>query len=135
MEVCAVDSDPEPTPGYHSSRWYSKHPEAQRPTTPTPNPERATEKKLHPVLNYFLRTLGTASLAFGGAGLMYGTSFLWSAVFIYVGLLILCVDPWLEPSLRNHSLKWRLFFSAPFLFCLVAFSWKVVLRPAPLLTE
>ncbi len=89
------------------------------------------EHKLHPVFHYVLRTIGAASLLFGGAALMGGVSFLWSTIFISLGLLILAIDPWLEPAIRPYRMA-KIGTSSFFAAFLVSFYVFVVCVSSPL---
>lgn len=89
-------------------------------------------KPLHPVLAYIFRTIGAATLSIGGAGIMLDISFLWSALFVCLGLTLLIIDPWIEPSLRSYTLLLRTSFSLVFVTILILFLSFVVFLPAPL---
>jgi hypothetical protein len=89
------------------------------------------EQNLHPVPYYLLRTLSGASLSGGAAGVMIGISFWFCAGCVYLGLLLLAVDPWLEPRLR-HVRFFRALISFLFVVAIFAFSLYVVFLPAPL---
>jgi hypothetical protein len=102
-------------------------PRVRRRRTPPVPPEGG----LHPLPLYFFRTLGAASLVLAGAGIISGISFTWSASFIYLGLVILVFDPWIEPSLKPYPL-WRSLFSLLFLGVVLTFTFGIVLYPAPL---
>jgi hypothetical protein len=90
-----------------------------------------SEEKHHPLLAYFFRTLGAASLVLGCAGIMSGISFMWYATFIYLGLTILVGDPWIEPSLKSYPIR-RTLFSLLFFVGILGFTFSIVLFPAPL---
>jgi hypothetical protein len=90
------------------------------------------ESHSRPVSYYLLRTVGAASLLLGGAGLMTDISFIFSTSFVYLGLLVLIIDPWIEPSLKKVPIRWRGIPSLIFTIPLVLFSVFVVFLPSPL---
>jgi hypothetical protein len=90
-----------------------------------------SEHKLHPVFHYVLRTMGAASLLFGGAAIMGGISFLWPTVFISLGLLVLAIDPWLEPAIRPYRSA-KIIISGFFSFFFGLFCVFVVFVSSPL---
>jgi hypothetical protein len=88
----------------------------------------------NPLPTYLFRTLGAASLFAGAASIMIGISFWVCAGCLYVGLLVLAIDPWLEPTLREFTIS-RLAVSLFFVVAIAAFTRYVVFLPAPLTVE
>jgi hypothetical protein len=118
---------------WHSSRWHKRHPECKSAVVATAiTDQEMPEAKLHPLLFYFFRTLAAGSLIIGGSGLMVGIYFWVSSGGVCLGLLILIIDPWLEPALRVYSRWWRVGFCLPFVICLLAFAYFIVFLPSPL---
>jgi hypothetical protein len=54
------------------------------------------------------------------------------AALLYLGLVILCVDPWIEPGLRKRSMWVRCIPSLIVLVPMYLFTRYVVLLPSPL---
>lgn len=102
-------------------------------TVPThPKPEEQSAKSGHTLLYYFIRTLGAASLVIGSAGFMLEFSFAVCAGCVYLGLIVLCVDPWIEPALREVSPLLRIVPSVIFFIPLLVFTRYVIFLPAAL---
>lgn len=97
-------------------------------------PKRQTKdgNSSYTMLYYFIRVLGSSSLVFGAAGLMTETSFTASAICIVVGLLVLCADPWVEPSLKRTRKFVRAIPTIMFTAVLYAFLRYIVFLPSPL---
>jgi hypothetical protein len=110
-------------------KWAEAHP--AEPAV-MPRPSRNTPRQSHPVARYVFRVLGVATLSLGGAGLMEGISFSWSAFFVASGLVLLIIDPWIEPTLLDHSVLWRIGCSLFFAALLFLFANFVVFLPSPL---
>jgi hypothetical protein len=72
----------------------------------------AFRKGLHPVAKW-LRGVGIAALLLGLGTLMLASpqAFWFAIIFIYGGLLLLLIDVWLEPELKNHF-RWRIVITA-----------------------
>ncbi len=60
-------------------------------------------------------------------------SFTACAVALYVGMVILAVDPWIEPGLRKMPPLWRAIPTVFFVIPLFAFTRYVVFLPSPLI--
>ena len=97
---------------------------------PLPPKAEQTVSPYHILAHYFIRTLGAASLVIGAAGLMTEISFMICTSCVYLGLIVLCLDPWIEPGLRRLSPLWRMIPTVIFLIPLVAFTRYVVFLPS-----
>jgi hypothetical protein len=99
---------------------------------PAQHKKKETESSTYTLFYYFIRTIGAASLVFGAAGLMTEISFTICAVCVYLGLIVLCVDPWIEPALRKVSPWLRAIPSIIFIIPLFAVTRYVIFLPAAL---
>ena len=87
----------------------------------------------HTLIYYLVRTLGFSSFALGAAGLLADISFgLW-ATLIVVGLVVLSVDPWIEPSFQGLPKFWRSIPTVLYGAMLLAFVRFVVFAPGDLI--
>lgn len=110
-----------------------KSPSAPRMAPNSGQREKVEGKRsLHTLAYYFFRTIGAASLVLGGAGIMTDISFGVSAGCIYLGLLILCADAWIEPALAEVPFRFRIIPSLVFLIPILAFSRYIVFASAPM---
>lgn len=107
--------------GYHSNRWYKKHPEAERPE-PRREMVKKPESSKSPVLGY-LRATGFVSLVLAIGALLIEPYFWWFVVFMYVGLLIALVDCWLEKPLGGFKYVMSCFFLAVICIFTVGVVW------------
>jgi hypothetical protein len=94
--------------------------------------EDSSTRKLHPIAAYLLRTIGIVSILGGGAGDMIGVSFPFWAGAISLGLILLLIDPWIEPSLRLANVTWKIGLSAIFLIAFISFLHWIVFLSAPM---
>jgi hypothetical protein len=80
--------------------------------------------ELHPTYKW-IRNAGIASELLGWGSAMLAGQFLIGAIFIYLGFLLLAIDPWIEPDLRGKTL-WKLLITFFMLLFAAAFSWGMV---------
>ena len=86
---------------------------------------------VHPAVRW-LRSVGLASTCLGFGGLV--TVYFWpSVVFVYLGLTLMLVDLYLERFERHGWLRYMIMIAMLVGIC--AFTWRTVLRQAPLVTR
>jgi len=125
-----MPDDPKP-PGYHSKRWYLKHPKVSKPaamskSTMTPEPS--------PLPLIVFKIITFISLLLSGAGFVLGIYFWWATAFMYVVFIVSAFDIWLEPGLRKRTFI-RILGILIILALTVLFTVGIVIRPAPLLVK
>src|SRR5271167_709136 len=85
---------------------------------------------LHPIIRW-IRTAGIAAVLFGWGGLLL-VGWFWPGVgFLYAGFLLLALDAWLEPELKDYK-RWRIGIVLSLFAFAAVFSWRVVFVEAPL---
>lgn len=84
-----------------------------------------------PLSHYLFRLVGSASLLIGAASIMTGVSFWAWVTCLYLGMVMLVVDPWIEPSLAGHHAL-RLCGSGLFIIAILIISFFVIFVSAPL---
>jgi hypothetical protein len=103
--------------------------EGQVSAKPKPAP-RKRKPKMHPAVKW-LRTAGVGAAISAWAAFVLADWFWVAVTLIYLGIVALAVDVWLEPDLHD-KLKWRIGIVLVLLVFAGLFSWGIVFVPAPL---